>query len=491
MTTSDDTARPSSTWSLHDLAACIPGAVWLREPASALCHGASIDTRKLQSGQVFFALQGAQVDGHQFVGTAMAQGAAAAVIDARRAHTLDLGLILRSGSQSGLLQVPDVTAALAAAGLAYRRSVLKSAQVIALTGSNGKTTTCRLVAGAFAAAGQEVWLPQSSFNNELGLPLTLLNAPTMSQCVVCEVGTNAPGEIATLGRMLEPDACAILAVGRSHLEGLGSVQGVAKEKASLAASVPVGGLVVANADAPGLLDELALQAPDRRIVTYGFGAHAQRRVEVIELTEHSVRCTIDGVGEVLVPIAGRHSALNAAAAMILATELGVSAPLAAAGIATAKSPPMRLAWETIGQLRVLMDAYNANPDSTLAALEVLTTVQGSRRIAVLGDMLEMGTSGPALHDEVLRAAYASKAVDQIVCIGPLYADAAKRLTAVAEHDTSARVQVHADATAAWANHVASTLQPGDAVLIKGSRGMKLERLIDAVRALHASCGKLD
>lgn len=491
MTASSDTTRSARTWSLHDLAACIPGAVWLREPASAHCHGASIDTRKLQSGQVFFALQGAQVDGHQFVPAAMTQGAAAAVIDARRAHTLDLGLILPSGSQSGLLQVPDVTAALAAAGLAYRRSVLKSAQVIALTGSNGKTTTCRLVAGAFAAAGQEVWLPQSSFNNELGLPLTLLNAPSTSQCVVCEVGTNAPGEIATLGRMLEPDACAILAVGRSHLEGLGSVQGVAKEKASLAASVPVGGLVVANADAPGLLDEISLQAPDRRIVTYGFGALAQRRIEVIELTEHSVRCTIDGVGEVLVPIAGRHSALNAAAAMILATELSVSAHLAAAGIATAKSPPMRLAWETIGQVRVLMDAYNANPDSTLAALEVLSTVQGSRRIAVLGDMLEMGTSGPALHDEVLRAAYASEAVDQIVCIGPLYAAAAQRLSPVAAHDRADRVQVHADATAAWADRVTGTLQAGDAVLIKGSRGMKLERLVDAVRALHASSGKLD
>ncbi len=454
--------------SLDTFAASITDAKWLRAPTAASWRGATMDSRDVKQGRVFFALRGARVDGHAFVGQSLAAGAACAVIEAPQAFNSDL-------PSGGVLLVPSVERAMAEAARMYRRRALKNAAVLAITGSNGKTSTCRLLAAACSRSGSPAWLPEKSFNNHLGVPLTLLNAPADARFVVCEVGTSGPGEIARLGAIVEPDACAIISVGRSHLEGLGSIEGVASEKASLSAAVPEGGLVVASAHAPGLIERLA---GSRRVITYGFDQPCDRRVSVLEEAETFVRCSVEGIGELMVPMPGRHSALNAAAAAILATEMGIDPAETIAGLARAEPPPMRLAWETINGVRLLVDAYNANPESTLAALGVLASVKGDRRVAVLGDMLELGPGASAMHREVLDAALASPAIDRVVCIGPGYAGCGAA--------ASTKLTRHPDGRGNWPALVAASLAPGDAVLLKASRGMALERLIEAVRSHQAT-----
>ncbi len=454
--------------SLDTFATSITDAKWLRAPTAASWRGATIDSRDVKHSQVFFALRGVHVDGHAFIGAALDSGAACAVIEDTQAFTNDL-------PTGGVLLVPNVERAMAEAARMYRRSALKNAAVLAVTGSNGKTSTCRLLAAACSRPGSPAWLPEKSFNNHLGVPLTLLNAPADSKHIVCEVGTSGPGEIARLGAIIEPDACAIISVGRSHLQGLGSIEGVANEKASLSAAVPEGGLIVASAHAPGLIERLA---GNRRVITYGVDRSCDRRVSVLEEAETLVRCSIEGIGELRVPMPGRHSALNAAAAVILAIETGVDPADAIAGIARADPPPMRLAWETINGVRLLVDAYNANPESTLAALGVLASANGDRRVAVLGDMLELGPGAPAMHREVLDAALASHAIDRVVCIGPAYAGCGAA--------ASPKLTLHPDGRGSWPARVAASLATGDAVLLKASRGMALERLIDAVRTQQAA-----
>lgn len=457
----------AARFNLQDFADAIEGSRWLTEPEDTRWSGAAIDSRSLRAGQVFFALRGTRVDGHAFVARALEQGSACAVIDRPDELSPAIG--------GPVLVVPDVARAMAQAARAYRRSVLAPARVLAVTGSNGKTSTCRLLAGACSTRRERAWLPESSFNNHLGVPMTLLNAPAAAKFVVCEVGSSAPGEIAHLASMIQPDACAIVSVGRSHLEGFGSTDAVANEKASLSFGVPMGGLVVACGEAPGLAERLA---PGRRVITYGFGAHNDRVVKVLESTDASVRCSVTGLGELQVPMPGEHSALNAAAAMIVATETGMSVRDAAWGIACATPPPMRLHWQTIGSVRLLVDAYNANPDSTLAALGVIAAVDAPRRIAVLGDMLELGEHSLGLHREVLEAALTNDRLDLAVCIGPEYARASECFPEASTHD---RLGVHADPEGDWTARVAGTLGNGDAVLLKGSRGLALERLIETMQ----------
>ncbi len=467
-----NTQRPDTP---EALAHAIEGARWLDQAPAKTWSGASIDSRTVRPGNVFFALRGEHVDGHDYVEHALNAGACCAVVD-RVPEAL-------SSATAPLLIVPDVVAALAQAATAYRRTALASSLVLAVTGSNGKTTTCNLLAAACSSPEAPAWLPDRSFNNHLGVPLTLLNAPAGSAFVICEVGTSGPGEIRALGDIIEPDACAIIAVGRSHLEGLGSIDGVADEKASLSQSVPEGGLVVASAHAPGLIDRLA---PNRRVVTYGFDTNADVRIELLERGESSIRCAIQTIGTVTVPLPGAHSALNAAAASILAAECGVAPQAIIGRIASARAPAMRLNWQSIAGIRLLVDAYNANPESTIAAIDIITHAQGQRRIAVLGDMLELGSDEVAMHTEVLQRALHARTseghpLDRIVCVGPLYAQAAANLD---EHRD--RITIHPDPKADWMSAVAASLAPGDTVLLKGSRGTAVERLLTPLsqRAAH-------
>lgn len=480
-----DAAFPG--WSEGDLAAILAplGARWLRAPATGvrvLPAGVSIDSRKVPAGGLFVAIAGERVNGNDFLDAAFAAGAAAAIADhPDRA----------AAARGPVLLVSSARRALALLAADYRRR-LAGTRVIAIAGSNGKTTTTRLLAAALSAAWPGHW-PEKSFNNDLGVPLTILACPPAARFLLCEVGSNAPGEVAALGAIVRPDAAVIVSIGREHLEGFGSLAGVAAEEASIAAALAPGGRLIATADSPELaaaLAALALPARGVQTTTFGLAPHADLRPAAIDLGPAGQHVTLaDGTAFTL-PLLGEHNAVNALAALAVGRWLGLPDATLAAGLATARPAEMRLERSTIAGVDVLNDAYNANPESTLAALRTFVALHpraplGGRRIVVLGDHLEQGPGGPAVHEELGRAIAAHAAagrLDALITVGPLAALAgvAARAGGLADiYGVPSTADPHAAAAAARIN-------PGDAVLLKGSRGTRLERLADALRARAAT-----
>lgn len=470
-----------SFWTAENLSA-VTGGSWLvpaRAGADAV-RGASIDTRTLRPGQVFVAIAGERTDGHRHLSHAAEAGAWAAVIDdpaaaGFRAAAGGTPAPRRDLGGMGVLRVGSTREALLALGAAYRRSLART-RVIAVGGSNGKTTTTRLVESVLSR-GLRGTASAKSFNNSLGVPLTILGAHEEDDYLVCEVGTNAPGEIAQLAAVVGPDIAVVTSIGREHLEGFGSLEGVLREEAGLLRFVRPGGAAVVNADAEGLVERAReiLGGPGvsgRRLVAFGGPAGADLRVGEVEHAGAGLRFAIAGRGTFELPLLGRHNAMNAAAAVAVGELMGLSRERIAAGLAGAKGAAMRLERVRIGEIHVLNDAYNANPDSMRAALGTLAELGRAavRRVAVLGDMLELGRHTEASHREiggVVRAA----GVDLAVFVGP------NMKAAAAETPGS----VHFDALGAdEMGDLVSRLRPGDLVLLKGSRRMGLERVAAAL-----------
>ncbi|RMG54866.1 MAG: UDP-N-acetylmuramoyl-tripeptide--D-alanyl-D-alanine ligase, partial [Gammaproteobacteria bacterium] len=344
------------------------------------------DSRAVQPGQAFFAIRGQRLDGHDFLEEAALRGATLLVVDDRARAARALAEL---ASPPATLLVPDARRALGAIAAARRASTLACAQLVAVTGSNGKTTTCRMLEAALAAAAPTHASPRS-FNNDIGLPLTLLNAPAQSVFLVCEIGANAPGEIAQLGAIATPDVAVALNASLAHTEGFGDRAGVVREKASLAACVRAGGAVVAPAQDSELLAAVRKRAPsDARIVTVGDapGADAQLLCAAQRLVEEKgqlrpqlTAALADGA-ELTLPLAGRHNALNACFALAAARALGVEDQTACAAMKGMAPAPMRLAFSRVGGVLLCNDAYNANPASTLAAIETFLelTTQAAQR----------------------------------------------------------------------------------------------------------------
>ncbi|HZW10285.1 MAG TPA: UDP-N-acetylmuramoyl-tripeptide--D-alanyl-D-alanine ligase [Phycisphaerales bacterium] len=444
------------------------GGAWLTPPgrAPAIGGGAAIDTRAIEPGQVFFALRGERTDGHRFLGQALGAGAAAAVIDSPdAAGDLPPGL--------PVLRVPDARAALGRLAARYRRA-LSPARFIAVTGSNGKTTTTRMI-DACLRTGLRGRCSAKSFNNDLGVPLTILAARPDDQYVICEVGMNAPGEIEPLSAIIRPHVAVITSIGRAHLEAMGSLGAIAAEKAALASHLEPGGLVVLNADAPAL-------QPWRerfgRVVTFGAASDAGLRVSGVTERENGISFVLDGRSEFSLPVLGAHNAANAAAAIAVARELGLADEAVRAALAGFQPAEMRLVRTRLGSIEIINDAYNANPDSMAAALRTLRAAApaSARRVAVLGDMLEMGAAGPDAHRDLGRLIAQTRPASLVILVGPLAALAAEPL-ASAGIDVARLPDLDAPGAAA----AAGLLREGDCVLLKGSRGMRLERLLWALR----------
>jgi len=462
----------------------ILGGTWLARGENGLPRagdGISTDSRAIKPGQVFIALHGDRTDGHEYLEQVAARHAALAIVD--RADALkraDGGA--KNMRETAVLLVPDTGQALLRLAAVWRQS-LEGTKVIAIGGSNGKTTTTRLVESVLSRALRGT-ASQKSYNNAVGVPLTILGAKRGDKFLICEVGTNAPGEIAILADVVRPDIAVITSVGREHLEGLGSLRGVAIEEASLCAAIQTGGLAVISADAPFLTEAVRTLAgagakPRFNIVRFGLDDDADLRVGDIEPDAEGVAFTINGREKYRVPLLGRHNALNAAAAAAVGRRLGVSNTDIELGLAACRGPEMRLERHEVGGVRVINDAYNANPESMLAAIDTLASLaQGaSRRIVVLGDMLELGDSGPDLHREIGDAILEAK-VDHAVLVGPLMLFAAERLS---KHWSPERITIVPDAAGEGAARIAALLRSGDAVLLKGSRRMGLERVLAALR----------
>ena len=429
--------------------------------------GVSIDSRTLQVGEAFFAIVGHRLDGHVFLGDAAARGAACVVV-----HTLPD----EPPANVPLVLVEDTTRSLGRLA-AWHRSRF-SVPVVAITGSIGKTTVKELTAAVLATRG-EVLKPASSFNNQWGLPLTLLRLGPDHRAAVVELGTNQAGEIATLSAIAQPTVGVVTMVAAVHTEFLGSIEGVREEKAALVRALSPSGIAVLNAD-DARVASMARETKGR-VITFGRAAAAAVRI-VGDATdaEDGVAFTLEVGGRrqpVSLAFAGRHNVANALAAAAVGVALDVPLEDIARGLAAARPVGGRGVWKRAGEVTILDDTYNASPASVRAALDTLAARRaGHRAVVVLGDMLELGASTDEDHREVGRMVAALPA-DELVGFGrasALAVEAARAAGLAEAHHTP----TFEDTVA----HLLKRLAPGDVVLVKGSRGMRMERVVDALVA---------
>jgi len=416
------------------------------------------DTRTIGQGDLFVALVGERFDAHEFLRQAVASGAAGVVvsrIDAAR----DLGV--------PVFEVEDTLIALGALGRYRRRAWGKA--VVGVVGTNGKTSTKELLKAALGAA-LETHATQGNLNNLVGVPLTLLAIPDAADVAVIEMGTNQPGEVARLRAIVEPDVTVVTSIAEEHLEGLGDLAGVMREELAACDGV-------ATAIVPAGQPDVAAEARKRARAVIAAGLddgdlHADRW----ELdADGRGRLAIGGV-TVSVPLRGVHNLRNTMLALAAARGLGVSWEQAARGIEAMPVPPMRSNVEAIGRVTLVNDAYNSNPGSARAALELLQHAgRGRQRVAIVGTMLELGPSGPALHESLAREALASP-IEIIAGLGE-FAAALERASNGAMQD---RVVTGGDVDSLW-NRLVSRLEPNAVILLKASRGVRLEQLVPKIK----------
>jgi len=466
-----------SFWELDNLRLAMSGS-WLARPGKNSppeAQGASIDTRTLKRGNIFFALKGERVDGHRYLDAASKAGAAMAVLE-------DPASVASVPEGLALLHVENVGKALLKCAAEYRKT-LDGTRVISVGGSNGKTTTTRLIEAVLSRHFRGVSSPKS-FNNAIGVPLTILSARPGDQYLLCEVGTNAIGEIAELATVVAPEIAIITSIGREHLEGLNSIRGVIAEEASIASEIRSGGVAIIAANPPELTDAvrgLMMGGKTGTILRFGTTADADLRVESIATDELGTAFSINKRSKFRIPLLGAHNAMNGAAAVAVARRFGLDDASIQSALADATAPEMRMRLEIKGPVTVLNDAYNANPDSMLASLKAFSDLarhrNPARRVVVLADMLEMGEAGPDAHREIGEAVAADESIDFVVLVGPLMMFAAERLR---KKWTGERVMNLPQMDDENARRIAAMLRPGDFVLLKGSRGMGVERVSKAL-----------
>jgi UDP-N-acetylmuramoyl-tripeptide--D-alanyl-D-alanine ligase len=457
--------------SLRFVAAACAGEQ-LKGSPDAHVYRVCTDSRKAQAGDLFFALAGGQFDGHDFLRQVAEKGAGAVVVERKRVPT--------GWSGCAMIAVENTRKALGQVATKYREDFVLP--LVAVGGSNGKTTTKELVASVLRQKLATLW-SEASFNNDIGVPLTLLRLEKSHQAAVLEAGTNHPGELAPLLKMIRPNYGVITCIGREHLEFFGDVAGVAQEEGWLAELLPADGKLFVNGD-----DEWTGRIVERaraEVVRVGFVTGNDWRARGVRLDKQGVRFQVDGpntdfAGEYRIHLLGRHQVVNALFAIAFGMELGLSRAEVARGLAECRPAKMRLElWEQSG-VRVLDDAYNANADSVVAALQTLRELPcKGRRVAVLGDMAELGAHSEAAHEEIGRRA-AELGVGQLFAVGkmaPVVGRAARgaglnRVFEFADVDTAAAA-------------VKSFVKRGDVVLLKASRATRLERIGEVLRAGEA------
>jgi UDP-N-acetylmuramoyl-tripeptide--D-alanyl-D-alanine ligase len=432
-------------------------------------QGISTDSRRARAGDVFFAIPGERFDGHDFLNEVAAKGVAAVAVERKK--------IPAPLPECAVLVVDDARAALGRLAAVYRREF--NPPVIAVGGSNGKTTVKELIASVLRQKWTTLW-SEASFNNDIGVPLTLLRLEKSHQAAVLEAGTNHPGELAPLVKMIQPKHGVMTSIGREHLEFFGDVAGVAREEGWLAELLPADGRLFINGDSEWT--EPVARRTRATVVRVGLGEKNDWRAKGIRLDKNGCTFRVDAPngefsGEYRVNLLGRHQVVNALLAVAVGEELGLGRSAVRDGLADCKPAKMRMQFWEAGGVRVLDDAYNANADSTVAALETLCDLplQG-RRVAVLGDMAELGAQSEAAHAEVGRRA-AELGIGQLFAVGKM----APVMAAAARGAGLSRVIEFTDVEAAK-NAVKNFLKAGDVVLLKASRASRLERIAETLKS---------
>jgi len=456
-------------WCREEVAAATGGSAGA--PFSAT--GVAIDSRTLAPGDLFIAIRGPRVDGHDFVRAAFERGAAAAVV----------ARLPKDVGARPLVLVSDTQAALDALGRAARART--RAKVAAITGSVGKTGTKEALSLALRRQGK-VAASEASFNNQWGVPLSLARMPRDADYGVFELGMNHAGELAPLARLVSPHLAIVTTIEAVHLEFFGNLSRIAEAKAEIFLGLH-GGTAVLNRDNPyyQLLSDRARASGVARII--GFGAHPEAEARLLSFKPSAVGSEVKariGTAELdyRLGVPGRHWALNSLAALAAVSALG--AEVAGAAAALAELAPLkgrgqrhRIRSEG-GSFELIDESYNASPASMRAALEVLAAAlprQGGRRIAVLGDMLELGPTGPELHAS-LAALIAAHRIDLVFTAGPLMAALDRALPPAVRGG-------HAESAEALAPLVAEAVKPGDVVAVKGSLGSRMGKVVEALLAL--------
>ncbi|HTG34207.1 MAG TPA: UDP-N-acetylmuramoyl-tripeptide--D-alanyl-D-alanine ligase [Thermoanaerobaculia bacterium] len=465
--------------SVGDAARAVGGRVTAGDP-DAMIEGAAIDSRAVRGGEVFFAFGGAHTDGHRFVPDALARGAAAAIVQED----------LSPPPAGALIRVEDTFQALHDLARFARTRVPE--RLAGITGSAGKTTTKELLGAILASRFRTAWTP-GNLNNLYGFPLSLLNVPDGTQWMVAEMGMSTPGELSQLSLLGRPDVAVFTVVRPVHLEFFGTLQAIAEAKAELLAGLDAGGFIVANADDPEVTR--IARRHGARVVWYGLGSDVDAVVEVkardlVPEPDGGVgsRFTLEAGGssvEIRLPLHGLYNVENCLAAAAAAWALGLSLDEIAAAVRGAKPASMRgVVHRAPGGFLLIDDSYNSNPDAVDKALASAAALPGERRVAVLGDMLELGPEGPRFHREAGERA-ARLGFSPVVAVGEL----SRELAAGARGAGGEAVWLSdAAAAAEWA---AGEIHGGDVVLVKGSRGVKLDQVVrrllgDAVAAGEAA-----
>lgn len=434
------------------------------EPESE-AQGFALDSRHVEVGDLFLAVRGAQVDGHEFVSQALRQGA--------------VGSLVERDVEGPYLKVHNLVHALAQIGMHFRSQF--HGPVVGITGSAGKTTTKEFVAAALSPLGP-VLKTEGNRNTEYSSPLVWTELLPEHQSAVIEMGMRGFGHIAHLANISRPTIALITNIGYSHMELVGSQEGVAKAKGELIEALPENGTAILWHDDP-FIELLKSKISSGRVLTFGFNPGANCRITGYEAegwSQATVKGELDGEAWTAhIPAVGRHMCLNVAAAMLAAHEAGVGVDQAAAALVTAKLPPMRMEIREVGGVTVVLDAYNANPASMASAIETLAESKTSgRKVAVLGEMRELGEATEEGHREIGRV-LVKHDIEEIVFLGEPMAFAREEWLAAGKAPVRARLVASLEDVTAFLE----TLSPGDTVLIKGSRALELERALKPLEAV--------
>jgi len=454
--------------SLNFIAAACGGAV-VQGPPETVIDRVCTDSRELRAGDLFWALKGERFDGHDFLQDAQKKGVAGVLV--AREHLSGTGL------KCPVVAVASPRAALGAFAAAYRKDF--SLPVIAVGGSNGKTTTKDLIASVVKQRLATL-SSEASFNNEIGVPVTLLRLDKGHQAAVLETGTNHPGELTPLVEMVRPNLGVVTSIGREHLEFFQDLAGVAREEGALAQALPAAGKLFLNGDSEWAAVIAARTAAT--VVRIGLGAENDWRVRNVRLDTHGVSFRVDApvalvTGDYRIHLLGRHQVVNAMFAIAVGAELGLNRGEIERGLAACLPAKMRLQLSEIGGVRVLDDAYNANSDSMLAALQTMKDLPcKGRRVVVLGDMAEVGLQSEAAHEEVGRCT-AELGMGQLFAVGRMAGAMARGARQAGLNRVFEFSEVGLAAAA-----VKGFVKEGDLLLLKASRATRLEQITEVLRA---------